>query len=86
MLNHWILHLKSNLTSKKIAEMANDIPVRWKDDFAGNEFNTVEGKKLTFPTRPNLRTVLYCKNDVASLLLEDNIKVGVGVGKPIIPK
>lgn len=86
MLNHWITHLKSNLSSKEIADIARDISARWKEDFAGSIFNTVEGKKLTFPTRPNLRTILYCKNDVASFLLEDNTKVGVGVGRPIIPK
>lgn len=86
MLNHWVAHLKFSLSSKEIADIARDIPARWRDDFAGSTFDTVEGKKLTFPTRPNLRTILYCKNDVAAFLLEESTKVGVDVGRPIIPK
>ncbi len=86
MLNHWITHLSLSLNSKEIADIAIGISKRWRSDFAGATFNTVEGKKITFPTRPNLRVVLYCKNDVASFMLEDSKKVGVDVGRPIIPK
>jgi len=68
MLRYLIDHLSLNMTSMGIAELAQNLVGRWKKDIAEHVFNTVEGKKLTMPTRPNLRAFLYCKNDIVSFL------------------
>lgn len=73
MLNHLIKHLSEYLDSDDIFNLAKDIIRRWKD-MAGKKFYTVEGKEMTFPTRPNLRLVLYCKNDVISFMTSNTHK------------
>lgn len=72
MLNHLIKHLSEKLSTQEIADLAKSAVTRWKDEISEHVFNTVEGKKLTFPTRPNLRVVLYCKNDFFAFLTGEN--------------
>ena len=86
MLKHLINHLSTELDTQAIANLIGDLIYRWRKDIAGQEFNTVSNKKITMPTRPNLRAFLSCKNDIVSFLTQRK-EVDVGGGeKQIIPR
>lgn len=88
MLNHLIKQLSWFTDTEKIAGIAKDLVIRWGKDIAEQEFSTVENKKMTMPTRPNLRAFLYCKNDIISFLSEEKEKKidGDDARKQIMPK
>lgn len=70
MLNHLVNHLKENLDTVEIVNLAKSIVIKWKDIESEHVF-TLNNKKLTMPTRPSLRAFLLCKNDIISFLTGD---------------
>jgi len=67
MLNHLIKHLSEKLNTQEIVDIAKNLVGRW-NEIGEHVFTTVGNRKMTMPTRPNLRAFLYCKNDIVSFL------------------